>query len=88
MSCPYCGWKEVDAMSPRTVYECGSSDYDQRPGTYLQSERCVANVEIIDAMKDALSGWNYIRDSHGELYGVGFDRVQNKLEKSLRHFKG
>ena len=38
--CPNCGAMEVDAMSPRTIYECGSSDYDQRPNTFKQSEGC------------------------------------------------
>tara|TARA_R110000868_G_scaffold411651_1_gene706733 strand:+ start:2741 stop:3247 length:507 start_codon:yes stop_codon:yes gene_type:complete len=38
--CPNCGAMEVDAMSPRTVYECGSSDYDQRPNTFKQSDKC------------------------------------------------
>lgn len=32
--CPICGAKEISADSPRTVYECGSSDYDQIPGTF------------------------------------------------------
>lgn len=31
--CPVCGAEEVPAFTPRTVYACGSSDYDQRPGT-------------------------------------------------------
>jgi hypothetical protein len=39
--CPACGAPEIDAMTPRTVYECGSSDYDQRPGTFAQSEQCM-----------------------------------------------
>lgn len=38
--CPMCGAVEVDAMTPRTVYACGSSDYDQRPGTFKQSDNC------------------------------------------------
>lgn len=38
--CPKCGAEEVGAMSPRTVYACGSSDYDQRPNTFKQSEAC------------------------------------------------
>lgn len=38
--CPKCGAVEVDAMTPRTVYDCGSSDYDQRPNTFRQSEQC------------------------------------------------
>ena len=38
--CPKCGSVEIPAMSPRTFYECGSSDYDQRPGTFVQSDVC------------------------------------------------
>ncbi len=38
--CPSCGAQEVDAYTPRTIYACGSSDYDQRPGTFKQSEKC------------------------------------------------
>jgi len=38
--CPICGSPEVDAMTPRTVYACGSSDYDRRPGTFKQSATC------------------------------------------------
>lgn len=40
--------------------------------------------EVKDALNDALSGWKYIRHSHGDLYGVGWDRVQDKLEAILR----
>ena len=39
-NCPKCGAVEVDAITPRTVYACGSSDYDQRPNTYTQSVQC------------------------------------------------
>jgi hypothetical protein len=40
--------------------------------------------EVKDALMDALSGWKYIRQCHGDLYGVGWDRVQEKLEAILR----
>lgn len=39
--CPKCGATEVDSMTPRTTYFCGSSDYDQRPGTFKQSDDCL-----------------------------------------------
>jgi hypothetical protein len=42
LGCPVCKAVEVEASTPRTVYDCGSSDYDQRPGTFLQSEACKA----------------------------------------------
>jgi len=38
--CPKCGALEVEAMTPRTTYACGSSDYDQRPNTFTQSDQC------------------------------------------------
>lgn len=41
--CPECGASEVEANTPRTVYGCGSSDYDQRPGSFTQSETCQKN---------------------------------------------
>ncbi len=36
-----------------------------------------------DALKDAVSGLRYIRQTHGELYGVGFDRVEEKSKLAL-----
>jgi hypothetical protein len=44
--CPKCGAVEIDAMTPRTVYLCGSSDYDQRLNTFSQSEECKQNEKI------------------------------------------
>lgn len=38
--CPLCRAPEVDAATPRTVYACGSSDYDQRPGTFEMGNLC------------------------------------------------
>lgn len=35
------------------------------------------------ALGDMLCGWRYIRQSHGDLYGVGWDRAQSKAEKAL-----
>lgn len=34
-ACPSCEAPEVEANTPRTTYACGSSDYDQRPGTFV-----------------------------------------------------
>ncbi len=38
--CDICGAIEVDDDSPWTVYACGSSDYDKRPGTFKQGGEC------------------------------------------------
>ncbi len=42
--CPQCGAEEVEANTPSTVYACGSSDYDQRPGTFKPGENCKGPV--------------------------------------------
>lgn len=35
------------------------------------------------ALEDLLSGWRYIRESYGDLYGVGWNRAQRKAEQAL-----
>lgn len=42
--CPVCGGHEVESNSPRTTYTCGSSDYDQRPGTFQRGRHCYSSV--------------------------------------------
>jgi hypothetical protein len=37
----------------------------------------------IEALRDMHDGWKYIRHSHGDLYGVGWDRAQTKAEEAL-----
>lgn len=39
--------------------------------------------QALDSLKDFASGWAYIRDSHGDLYGVGWDRAQEKGRKAI-----
>ena len=38
--CKECGAEEVEANTPKTVYLCGSSDYDQRPNTFKKGDDC------------------------------------------------
>ena len=38
---------------------------------------------LVDALKDARSALLYVREAHGELYGVGFDRVE---KKQVQHY--
>jgi len=42
-----------------------------------ESEKAVMQ-QALDALKDCTSGWRYIRHSHGDLYGVGWDRAEGK----------
>ena len=40
-------------------------------------------AELLEALKDMHSGWKYIRETHGDLYGVGWDRSQEKAEAAI-----
>ena len=37
----------------------------------------------LEALKDMNWGWKYIRESHGDLYGVGWDRAQGKADDAI-----
>jgi hypothetical protein len=39
-TCEQCGAPEIEAYTPRTVYACGSSDYDKRPGSFNPGQNC------------------------------------------------
>ena len=39
--------------------------------------------QLEDALNDARNGLLYVRSVHGELYGVGFDRVEAKAKAAL-----
>jgi hypothetical protein len=41
------------------------------------------NLRLREALEDAVSGLQYIRLTHGELSGVGFDRVFRKYDSAL-----
>lgn len=42
-----------------------------------------AAPELLEALQDMLSGWQYIRKTHGDLYGVGWDRAEQKAKDAL-----
>ncbi len=41
--CPQCGAAEIPANTPKTIYACGSSDYDGRPGSFVPGKNCSKN---------------------------------------------
>ena len=45
------------------------------------------NAELVEALTDMNNGWKYIRNSHGDLYGVGWDRAQDKADAALAKAK-
>lgn len=49
-------------------------------------ERDAARVRVTrleGALKDMLAGWRYIRETHGDLYGVGWDRAEKAATNAL-----
>lgn len=38
---------------------------------------------LVDALEDCRAGLQYVRDHHGDLYGVGFDRCFEKADAAL-----
>jgi hypothetical protein len=39
--------------------------------------------QALDALDDMYNGWRYIRESHGDLYGVGWGRAENKASAAI-----
>jgi len=64
-----------------------SKAFAQDAITLHESIRSAA-PDLLEALRDMLSGWRYIRDSHGDLYGVGWDRAQEKAERAMEKATG
>lgn len=47
-----------------------------------------AAPDLLEALEDMLAGWKYIRESHGDLYGVGWDRAQDKATAAIARARG
>lgn len=45
------------------------------------------NAELLAALEDMLSGWRYIREVHGDLYGVAWDRVETAYRTAIKRAK-
>ena len=87
--CPMCGAPEIEANTPRTVYACGSSDYDQRPQTFNQSDECKSDpvgfaystmVKYIGATPEefGLISWQAMRDKMKQELRLILDRIESK----------
>jgi len=51
---------------------------------YSELRELVAiNVQLLEALKDMRSGWRYIRETHGDLPGVGWERAENKANEAI-----
>lgn len=92
----FLGCKRLDGGGGSTVIDL-SNEWDGWPecGQDLQmtiSKNDVALIaaapDMLAALEDILSGWLYIRQVHGDLSGVGWDRAQEKAESAIRKARG
>ncbi len=72
--------------------EASSSLWERNPYVmhrdreWLLSEvkRQGADIEKLrEAMTDMLAGWRYIRETYGDLAGIGWDRAESKARNAL-----
>ena len=47
-----------------------------------------AAPDLLAALRDCRAGLVYIRESHGELYGVGFDRAIHAADEAIAKAEG
>lgn len=66
----------------------GSDDDDLPKQVEGNAHLIAAAPDLLDAAKDALAGWRYIRQQHGDLYGVGWDRVEAALTAAIAKATG
>ena len=68
------------------IAECPTGEDGQK---MLANARLIAAApELLAALEDMLNGWRYIRSTHGDLYGVGWDRAQEKAEAAIAKADG
>ena len=70
---------ELAEANERLSIVCGTALH------YISAHKA-AEAQIValrEALIDMLSGWKYIRETHGDLYGVGWGRAQKKAEAAL-----
>jgi hypothetical protein len=60
----------ADNPRDRAIFEAGQ--------TWASIESRELREKIIDALQDAVCGLRYIRSTYGDMYGVGWDRVEAK----------
>lgn len=55
---------------------------------FYDAQLISAAPDLLVALKYMLSGWHYIREAHGDLYGVGWDSAQNLAEMAVKKAEG
>ena len=63
LKCPKCGSPEITADTPRTVYSCMASDFEQRPGTFVSTRICTSEQFAREATDASVIPAVYADDS-------------------------
>lgn len=58
--------------------------FEQSDEDRANANLIAAAPELLEALHDILSGWKYIRQAHGDLYGVGWDRAEQKATEAIK----
>lgn len=83
-----------ELRAPTAVYgrlqndQNGTGDLVARTVEADDAHLIAAAPDLHDAAADALAGWHYIRQVHGDLPGVGWDRVDQALTAALAKASG
>jgi len=78
--------KRAAVYAGNTQVAFAREEYDRINSTVAEANACLmaAAPALKDALEDMLSGWRYIREQHGDLYGVGWDRCEDAARAALR----
>jgi hypothetical protein len=73
-----------ELTSAKSWTACFEHEGEMRLGLSKAPFKAAELITAYDAAcNDALAGWRYIRQHHGDLYGVGWDRVEQALDAVL-----
>ena len=53
------------------------------PDLEANARLIAAAPDLLAALADMRSGWQYIREQHGDLYGVGWDRCEQSADAAI-----
>ena len=81
-------WGSDDKQVAKTSSSPGCGMRWDRKEIEANAKLIASAPDLLAALEDMYSGWLYIRKMHGDLYGVGWDRSQEKAEAALKKARG
>lgn len=76
----------ADDVSVSEYAGCGSHEAEYKN----PNDKCliISAPDLLEALEDMAAGWSYIRSTHGDLYGVGWDRAEKKATAAIARARG